>query len=640
MKHRLGTVIAMLLGLTIASATSAAAQPEAPAFEPADCAFAVPAGYTVECGCVVVPETWETGAGEVRMATARWSSISETPAPDPVVFLQGGPGGGGVVISSQVASVLIAPILESRDFITYDQRGTGLSTPALHCPELTAITIDDLKLNYSIADYGELSLESFTSCSARLRGAGVDLTQYTSAASARDIAAMLDLFGVEQANLLGGSYGTRLAQTVARDFPERVRSLVLDSPIPVDYNIFEVQGPKTREALDAFFTACAADAACAAAYPDLERTLFDTIDALNRTPAQVPLTHPITGEALTATIDGTDLMAGVFFGLQTTGLIPTLPATIQAASEGDFSALTTFLTIPLVLTENINIGMFMSVNCAEEAAFTTAERLDTAAARYPEVQTFTQSALFGGGQALLDACQAWGAAQLDALENAPVVSSIPTLILAGQFDPATPPTIGEALLPTFASSTLVVIPGAGHGVSFGGGCPMSIVTSFLSDPAQGADTSCAAAMTAAFAVPGAALDIALSEVSSETFGWTTVLPEGWSELAPGTYGESMSATASIVVQFAPVSADEMKDLLAQQFGLDAFPEPQATVASTASTLTWSVYKSEVQGLNVDIALAESDGGTALILMIAPQAESDAYYQAVVLPAIDNFRLNS
>jgi hypothetical protein len=102
----------------------------------------------------------------------------------------------------------------------------------------------------------------------------------------------------------------------------------------------------------------------------------------------------------------------------------------------------------------------------------------------------------------------------------------------------------------------------------------------------------------------------------------------------------MSATASIVVQFAPVSADEMKDLLAQQFGLDAFPEPQATVASTASTLTWSVYKSEVQGLNVDIALAESDGGTALILMIAPQAESDAYYQAVVLPAIDNFRLNS
>lgn len=640
MKRRWNAIIALLLGLTAAGAASAAAQPAAPSFEPAECAFAVPAGYTVECGFVVVPENWETGAGEVRMATARWSSTSETPAPDPVVFLQGGPGGGGVVISSQLASMLIAPILESRDFITYDQRGTGLSTPALNCPELNAITMDDLKLNYSIAEFGELSLESFTSCSARLRSDGVDPAQYTSAASARDIAAMLDLFGVEQANLLGGSYGTRLAQTVARDFPERVRSLVLDSPIPVDYNIFEVQGPKTREALDALFTACTADPACAAAYPDLERTLFDTIDTLNRTPAQVPLTNPVTGEALTATIDGIDLMAGVFFGLQTTGLIPTLPATIQAASEGDFSALTTFLTIPLVLTENINIGMFMSVNCAEEAAFTTAERLNAAAARYPELEAFTQSALFGGGQVLLDACQAWGAARLDALENAPVVSSIPTLILAGQFDPATPPSFGEALLPNFASSELVVIPGAGHGVSLGGDCPMSIITSFLGDPAQGADASCAAAMTAAFAVPGATLDIALSEVSSETFGWTTTLPQGWSELAPGTYGESMSATVSIVVQVAPVSADEIKDLLAQQFGMDAFPEAQATLASSASALTWSLYESEVQGLHVDIALAESDGGTAFMLLIATQAERDAYYQAVLAPAIDNFRLNS
>lgn len=634
-RFRITLIVLAVLALTL---TGAAAQAAEPRFEPADCAFSAPEGMDVSCGFVIVPENWETGEGELRMAVARWASTSEAPAPDPVVFLQGGPGGGGVMLASQLASVFVAPILESRDFITYDQRGTGLSTPALNCPEITALTSEDVVANYSIEELGVRSTQAFAECADRLRGQGIDLSQYTSAASARDLAAMLNVLGVEQANFLGGSYGTRLAQTVARDFPERVRSLILDSPIPVDYNIFEVQGPKFRLALDALFAACADDPVCAAAYPNLETMLFDAVDALNRAPAQLELSNPLTGETVSATVDGVDVLAGVFFLMQQSSLIPTVPATIAAVSEGDLSALTVALTIPLILTDQINIGMFLSVNCAEEAAFTTAEKLDAEAALHPELQAFAQYSISGGGQQTIDICRQWGAAQLGPIENQPVVTDIPTLILAGQFDPATPPAFGEALLPNLANGELVVIPGAGHTPSIGGGCPLEIITSFLADPAQGGDASCVAGLTASFAVPGAGDALALTEVTSESFGWTTVIPEGWTEVAPGTYAESMSSVVALVVQVAPVSADALTEMLASQFGLDAFPEAEGTITASANPLTWSLYQSEVQGLNVDIAIAESEGSSALIMLLSPSVQRDTYYQGALLPAIDSFRL--
>ena len=61
-------------------------------------------------------------------------------------------------------------------------------------------------------------------------------------------------------NLIGVSYGTRLALTVMRDFPKVVRSVVLDSVVPLEASRFE-DVPKDYDArLTALFENCAASA--------------------------------------------------------------------------------------------------------------------------------------------------------------------------------------------------------------------------------------------------------------------------------------------------------------------------------------------------------------------------------------------
>ncbi|MCB4773423.1 MAG: alpha/beta hydrolase, partial [Sulfurovum sp.] len=64
----------------------------------------------------------------------------------------------------------------------------------------------------------------------------IHVKDYTSKNIAIDIDKVLEKENIKKANLLGVSYGTRLALTIARDFPSRVKSLTLDGLFPIEVN--------------------------------------------------------------------------------------------------------------------------------------------------------------------------------------------------------------------------------------------------------------------------------------------------------------------------------------------------------------------------------------------------------------------
>jgi pimeloyl-ACP methyl ester carboxylesterase len=84
-----------------------------------------------------------------------------------------------------------------------------------------------------------------------------DVRYYTSAHAADDLEQLRQRYGFEQINLIGGSYGTRMAQVYLRRYPERVRSVIIDGVVPTRLHLGSEHGMKLDQTLEQLFVACA-----------------------------------------------------------------------------------------------------------------------------------------------------------------------------------------------------------------------------------------------------------------------------------------------------------------------------------------------------------------------------------------------
>ena len=194
----------------------------APRFEKTECWFKEPAGHDVECGWVIVPEDHARPEGKtIKLAVARFKSDASQPEPDPVIYLEGGPGGSALKSYTSQFDFLFGPLLEKRDVVLFDQRGTGYSQPALACPEYNQAVIDMLPKDMTAAESETVANKALLACRDRLVKEGVNLDMYNSAQNAADIEALRQALGYDQVNLYGISYGTRLALTALRDAPAK-----------------------------------------------------------------------------------------------------------------------------------------------------------------------------------------------------------------------------------------------------------------------------------------------------------------------------------------------------------------------------------------------------------------------------------
>jgi len=620
-----------------------------PVFEEADCPFDLPAGQvdgrTVECGYLEVLEDRADPVGRadsdsamLRLAVAIFRHPDGDPEPDPVIYLEGGPGGSALEFASLSFGDLSAPIFAAnRDLILFDQRGVGLSEPALDCPALTELSVELLdnemdgeELTYQEMD--DLYLETALACGEELRE-NADLSDYNSDASAADVDDLRRALGYDQVNLWGISYGTRLALEVIRDYPEGVRSVVLDSVVPPDVDT-EVEGPaNVARALDLLFASCAADEACNAAYPDLRAVFFDIVDRLNESPAAFPVTDALTGEVYDAIMNGDDMLGLLAQSLYQTDIIPMLPQIIYDASEGSYELLARIAGSLLAVREGMSDGMQYSVQCNEEVSFSSATAFEAALAEHPELEGLYAST--DGEPATFALCAGWDAGQADASANEPVTSAIPALVMSGQFDPVTPPDWGRRAAETLANSAFFEYPGEGHGVSTGYGCAAQMMTAFLDDPDSVPDDSCIAEMgPPQFALPAAAA-IELEPFVSEEMDISGAIPAGWEDQGNGVYlrgASSMDATV-LIVQGGPISADELLGLYVELLALDEMPEIAGE--REANGLTWMLYPIEFQGQPADIALTQHADGLALIvLLVSEPAEYEEMSEAVFLPVVD------
>jgi pimeloyl-ACP methyl ester carboxylesterase len=428
------------------------------------------------CTRIDVPENWNAADGRhIALAVAIVRSTAVRSERDLVVFLDGGPGGAATEDYPEIAPAL-SSLRQRRDVLLVDQRGTGGSN-ALTCrkPEDTATPEASLPRQHGIAD----NLQLLRQCLTRVRTHAAP-EFYTTTDAVRDLEAVRQALGAPPLDLLGISYGTRVAQQYAARYPQAVRSIVLESPIPNTLALGADHARNLEQVLKSLFDRCSADAACKQNFGDSHATLYHLRDRLRVRAQSLSVRDPGTYQPLQLELSAADLATLVRINAYSPITAALLPLTLYQADHGNFQPLVSQKKwISDDLASQITGGMELSVVCAEDA--------DLLAPRPEDAAT-----LLGNDQIekIQAACSVWPRGERPAEFHSPFTSSVPVLILSGQYDPVTPPSYGTAMLRTLGNARQLLAPGQGHAV-IGAGCMPQLVERFVDGLAPRAlDASC------------------------------------------------------------------------------------------------------------------------------------------------------
>lgn len=451
----------LCLVMTALHSTSILAQQDKTALELSPCELRLPGTSLTapaECGWFEVAENpAEPDGKRIKLRVARVPAQGRKVEPDPLILFAGGPGQ-----AATEAWLIVAPafrkLTENRDVLLIDQRGTGQSNP-LRCRK---IALDEAL----VMGWDDLATNS-RECLDDLAG---DPRFYTTTIAMQDYDQVRAALGYQQLNLFGVSYGSRAAQVYLRLFPERVRTVVLDSVVPQTLALGSEHAVKLDQALDRILAGCESDVSCRESFPDSRENLKLMAKAVTTNPVMVTIDHPLTGQPQTVEFNR-DLLGGAIrflsYSAETQALLPLLIH--EAASNGDYSRITSQLMITATgMAESIAQGMELAVVCSEDFP------------RFPQITATDSDFLLGDSmhRSTEIQCGIWPRGQVPADFNQPIESDKPVLLLSGEFDPVTPPEYAEMVLQHLSNGRHLIAPGQGHSVS-GKGCLGELVTEFI-----------------------------------------------------------------------------------------------------------------------------------------------------------------
>lgn len=453
--------------------TPAGALPNSNQIEFSNCMLSLPGtNFTARarCGSLVVPENPADPEGrKVNLNIAVAPATGGTTEPDPVFFFAGGPGQAATETWIMMQPVL-NQIRKTRDIVMIDQRGTGKSNKL----ECTSEAEEDLNQEIDL----DLIRSETKKCLAELAG---DPRFYTTTIAMGDYNRVREAMGYDRINLIGVSYGTRAAQVYLREFPETVRTVTLDSVVPMQLALGQEHAPMLDRSVAAVFADCARDERCNTLYPHHADDLNTLFTQLRIEPREITMVNPLSGEPQTLLVTADTLAVAIRFlsySSETQALIPLLVH--EALTTGNLSRIASQAFLVMSgLNEMLARGMELSVLCNEDYPFM-------------DLQKDYSGTLMGN--LLLEIidlqCRIWPQGEIPRGFHDPVVSEIPVLLMSGERDPVTPPQYAAKAAQTFSNSLNLVARGQAHSV-MKNVCLRDITTAFIEQGSvAGLDTSC------------------------------------------------------------------------------------------------------------------------------------------------------
>jgi pimeloyl-ACP methyl ester carboxylesterase len=364
-------------------------------------------------------------------------------ASDAVTFFSGGPGESSVQEAGFLAEQY-KKLREHRDFLFVDDRGTG-GSGALDCPEIQSVQgfLDSF-----------LPIAGVRACRERL-SRQADLSQYTNDNAMDDIDEVRAALGYDRLNIIGASYGTRAELVYLRRHPDRVRTAVFEGTIPTFARTPLGFAQGTQKALDNLVADCLGDTACGAAFPNLRSEIAAVLARAEKEQVKVDVVAPETATPVALSMTRNAVAQTIRYMLYDSLSALEIPFQVHQAAQGDFRPLAESAYSWSKLITSMSQGYFLSVTCAEDVGFIHDAEVSAAVAG-----TFLGDFRVRQQRA---ACAEWPAAKLSQEFLAPVAADVPSLLISGQRDPATPSADGAAAARTLRHSKHVIVPFSGHG---------------------------------------------------------------------------------------------------------------------------------------------------------------------------------
>jgi hypothetical protein len=226
-------------------------------------------GSTLICGRVNVPESHDKPDGtRIDLAFAVLKARTQSPVPDPVIYLHGGPGGGAVKSLAGIVQPLFEDYRSRRDVVTVDQRAAGISSDMVTCFDTPGGNL------YEFLDPSQFTDEKqntfFQTFAAELNAKGNNLSAYKSVQNARGVQALMLALGYHDpvtssipALVLFGLNDTQTSSADAKDaaaslgkacvlgFPEAGHGALMFSKCAKDIGLAFIEQPEAKLA-----TAC------------------------------------------------------------------------------------------------------------------------------------------------------------------------------------------------------------------------------------------------------------------------------------------------------------------------------------------------------------------------------------------------
>lgn len=415
----------------------------------------------LRCLVLPVPRDYGKRAGPaLQLHVTIAPAFREAARPDPLFLLAGGPGQAGSDVLALLNTTL-RRVRATRDVVVIDQRGTGLSG-RLNCPH---------EKNHESMSEAELEA-AMKKCIAGVR---LPFRTYSTANAASDIEQVRVALGYGAINLLGASYGTRLAQHYARAYPASVRAMVLDGVAAPDQAI-PAASQDGQAALDRMFADCAADQACNAAFPNL-RQEYAALSTRASAGITLDMADPRTARPGQVSINLDRFQATVHSILYSPLDSRRLPFLINSAYHNRWQPFVARQNAAADFSPDGQVAplMHLAVVCAEDVPYLKASERHASALAGPLLERY------------LSLCKTMAMAPAPAPSTS--VIKAPVLMLSGALDPVTPPRRAEAAARFMAASQHLVAANAGHGV-IQLGCAPRLLREFLDQPQHKVQGKC------------------------------------------------------------------------------------------------------------------------------------------------------
>lgn len=466
------------------------------------CDVSHPPGESIVCLMAWVPMSYDDAAEDgtlpddaprIGVHLILLENFLDAAEPNPLVMIAGGPGQASSDFIAQAGTAL--ELRRSRSIVLFDQRGTGRSVPNLTCADADQAELDPYPFNDPSFEPEDELTQRLRACHDDFVAAGIDLRGFDTRSAARDLLAIRRALGLEQWNLHGTSYGSRLALDAMRVDPEGIRSVVLNSVLPTTSQADPHHARARADLFEQLFADCADDEACAAAFPDLREKLERIAAHLADAPMVLQLREPASGQLLRMPVGWNEVLEALWAHMAFTPSAAAVPLFIDELADvvagrlslNDDEIARIFQPGLNNVVDGIAIGLHLSVKCREDFPSMDRAAVDAVvleqAFYYPDPSSYI---------APYDtACEIWDVGTAPAGFHDPVSSDIPVLILAGDADPLTPIAWAHEVAAHLPRGQFVSFRGMAHDIFGTLSCARVVTANFLDAPEDRIDASCA-----------------------------------------------------------------------------------------------------------------------------------------------------